>query len=115
MRLMLVALFCTGNRQAEAVNVTNNVSPSGTSAVIINGQNNPTLTLTRGVTYVFVLSGLSIHPFHIKTNLTTGTGGSNVFELRKGGDLDVMKATGGSPARFSKLAVTVNVRPRICF
>jgi uncharacterized protein YwbE len=76
MRLMLIALFCTGNRQAEALNVTNNVSPSGTSAFIINGQNNPTLTLTRGVTYVFVLSGLSIHPFHIKTNLTTGTGGN---------------------------------------
>lgn len=54
---------------------TNTVAANGTSSFNINASANPTLTLIRGVTYVFVLSGLSIHPFHIKTNLTTGTGG----------------------------------------
>jgi uncharacterized protein YwbE len=61
--------------KASAVNVTNQVSASGTTAFIINGASNPTLTLTRGVTYVFVLTGLSLHPFYIKTNLTTTSGG----------------------------------------
>jgi hypothetical protein len=59
-----------------AQNVTNNVSANGTSSFNINGQPNPTLTLTRGVTYVFVLSGLNgfpSHPFYIKTNLTIGS------------------------------------------
>jgi hypothetical protein len=73
----LVLLAMAGVRmEAAAQNVTNNVSASGTAAYIINGQSNPTLTLTRSVTYVFTLTGLSIHPFYIKTNLTTGTGGT---------------------------------------
>jgi len=42
------------------------VTPSGLSAYIINGQSNPTLTLQRGVTYVFSVSA-SFHPFYIKT------------------------------------------------
>jgi hypothetical protein len=46
---------------------------SGFSAYVINGMSNPTLTLTRGVTYVFNIEA-SGHPFFIKTSFTTGTG-----------------------------------------
>lgn len=74
-RLSVLALCCASTRPTQALDVTNTVSPNGLTAFIINGQNNPTLTLTRGTTYVFVLSGLSIHPIWIKTNLTTGSGG----------------------------------------
>ena len=73
--LVLVVACCTWYDLAPAANATNQVSASGTTAYIINGANNPTLTLTRGVTYVFVLTGLSIHPFYIKTNQTTTSGG----------------------------------------
>ena len=59
--------------ELRATSVTENVSANGTSSFNINGGANPTLTLTRGVTYVFVLTGLSIHPFYIKTNLSIGS------------------------------------------
>jgi hypothetical protein len=52
---------------------TFNVTASGSSAYIINGQSNPTLTLTEGQTYTFNVSA-SGHPFWIKTTQTTGTG-----------------------------------------
>ncbi len=43
------------------------------SAYSINGVNNPTLTLTRGLTYQFNISAIG-HPFWIKTAATIGTG-----------------------------------------
>ena len=49
------------------------VSSVGQSAYSINGTNNPTLTLMRGMTYLFNLNA-SGHPFWIKTVSTTGTG-----------------------------------------
>jgi hypothetical protein len=52
---------------------TNTVSNVGFSAYSINGTNNPTLTLTRGVTYRFNVNA-SGHPFWIKTAATTGIG-----------------------------------------
>lgn len=55
---------------AENAPSTNSVTALGLSAYVINGQQNPTLTLQRGVTYVFQLNA-SFHPFDIKTNLTT--------------------------------------------
>ncbi len=67
--LFLIVLFGAFTWSAAAV------SPNGTPSFIINAQNHPTLTLTRGVTYVFVLSGTSIRPFWIKTDLTIGSGG----------------------------------------
>ena len=57
-RMTLAIVVYLASLMASAVNVTNQVSASGTTAYIINGANNPTLTLTRGVTYVFVLTGL---------------------------------------------------------
>lgn len=53
-------------------NVTYNVTNSGASAYVIDGNNNPTLTLVRGYTYYFVVSAPG-HPFWIKTAQTTGT------------------------------------------
>jgi hypothetical protein len=49
------------------------VSNVGASAYNIQGTNNPTLTLVRGVTYLFSVNA-SGHPFWIKTARSTGTG-----------------------------------------
>ena len=53
--------------------VTFNVTNSGASAYLIDGQSNPTLNLERGKTYVFNINAPG-HPFWIKTAQTTGTG-----------------------------------------
>jgi hypothetical protein len=45
----------------------------GMTAYAINGNNNPTLTLQRGLTYTFSVNSPG-HPFDIKTNSTTGSG-----------------------------------------
>ncbi|HMP81697.1 MAG TPA: Ig-like domain-containing protein [Verrucomicrobiota bacterium] len=53
---------------------TFNVGAIGQTSYSIGGQSDPTLTLTRGVTYTFNISA-SGHPFYIKTvNNSTGTG-----------------------------------------
>jgi uncharacterized caspase-like protein len=49
-----------------------NVGNNGSTDYIINGGNDPTLTLTRGRTYTFAIAA-SGHPFWIKTNGVTGT------------------------------------------
>ena len=51
--------------------VTYNVTNSGTSAYVILGENNPNITLARGITYYFDINA-SEHPFWIKTAQTTG-------------------------------------------
>ncbi|MCQ4163732.1 hypothetical protein [Tahibacter harae] len=51
------------------------VSAGSFSAWTIDGQANPPLTLERGRTYVFDLTGVSaVHPFNINTSNTTGNG-----------------------------------------
>jgi len=52
------------------------VTASGLTAYVIDGANNPTLTLQRGVTYVFNLSNTGIHPFWIKSSLGSGAAGA---------------------------------------
>ena len=52
---------------------TFNVTNNGLSAYIINGQSNPTLSLTEGETYTFNINAIN-HPFWIKTVSSTGTG-----------------------------------------
>jgi plastocyanin len=47
------------------------VTNSGASAYIINGQSNPTLTVTEGQTYTFNIAATG-HPFWIKTAPVTG-------------------------------------------
>jgi hypothetical protein len=49
------------------------VSNAGAGAYVINGQSNPTLTLTEGQTYIFNVDA-SGHPFWIKTISSLGTG-----------------------------------------
>jgi hypothetical protein len=48
---------------------------NGLSDYIINGQLDPPFTFQRGVTYVFQLSNVSIHPFWIKSALGIGSTG----------------------------------------
>ncbi len=53
--------------------VTNAVTPSGFTAYVFNNVAlNPTLTLYRGVTYVFAMNALG-HPFYIKTSISGST------------------------------------------
>jgi hypothetical protein len=66
----LSATVGSGSGLAETTNAVSNV---GTMAYRINGTNNPTLTLMRGVTYLFNVNA-SGHPFWIKTVAVTGTG-----------------------------------------
>ena len=61
------------NPLLSAQTVQYDVTNSGSSAYVINSQNNLTLVLTRGSRYVFNISA-SGHPFWIKTARTTGTG-----------------------------------------
>jgi plastocyanin len=66
--IMVVAFFCTIAASAADFVVGN----SGATDYVINGANDPTLTLVRGQTYTFSLNA-SGHPFWIKTNAMTGT------------------------------------------
>ena len=63
----------TPSLSATATSIQYTVTNSGTGAYVINGQNNPTITLIRGSSYTFNISA-SGHPFWIKTAATTGTG-----------------------------------------
>lgn len=69
------------------------VSAGSFSAWTVDGQSNPSLTLERGRTYIFDLSGVSaVHPFNINTTNTTGNGARyNVGVTNNGasGDTDI--------------------------
>jgi hypothetical protein len=71
--LKLLALLCLAPA-ASAPAQNFNVGSSGLSAYVINGADNPTLVLERGVTYIFDVNALG-HPFYLKTVAnSTGTG-----------------------------------------
>jgi hypothetical protein len=55
---------------------TNNVTNGDLVNYTINGQADPSFTFQRGVTYVFQLSGVSFHPFWIKSSLGLGSSGA---------------------------------------
>lgn len=55
---------------------TNSVTAGNGISYTINSQPNPPFTFQRGVTYVFLLSGISIHPFWIKSFLGIGNTGA---------------------------------------
>ena len=69
---------------ADSESVDYAVSNNGASNYIIDGENNPTLTLIRGSTYDFNLS-VSGHPFYIKTAAVTGTGSTYDFGVENNG------------------------------
>jgi hypothetical protein len=74
--IAIVALALGGNVSRNATpegGQTFTVTPNGTSHYIIDGVNDPTLTLERGSTYTFNVSAGG-HPFWIKTVQSTGTG-----------------------------------------
>ncbi len=54
---------------------TNSVTGGNNINYTINGQSDPPFTFQRGVTYVFVLSGVTFHPFWIKSALGFGSVG----------------------------------------
>ena len=70
--VLTVAIVSTFCRVGTAAAADFSVGSSGQGAYVINGQNNPTLTLTRGRSYTFEVVALG-HPFWIKTVQETGT------------------------------------------
>ena len=64
--------FQVSQNAKETVNYR--VRNAGVGAYVIDFQNNPTLTLARGNTYVFNLTLSGVYPFWIKTAPTTGLG-----------------------------------------
>ena len=75
--ILLVILFSTlPVVQAQ----TNSVTGGNAIDFTINGLGDPSFILQRGVTYVFVLSGVSFHPFWIKSALGGSfSGGAGAF------------------------------------
>jgi hypothetical protein len=70
MLLLIVPGLCAFDADAQ---ITNSVGVSGfTYTFSTVGGGNPTLTLYRGVTYVFNITAIG-HPFFIKTNISGGT------------------------------------------
>lgn len=67
--------FVIEEKAQESTSTTYTVTNSGSSAYVIDGQNNPLLQLVRGQTYVFDIDA-SGHPFWIKDQAVTGTGGA---------------------------------------
>ena len=59
-----------------ALGQTNNVTGGNNIDYFINGQNDPSFTLQRGVMYVFQLSNVQLHPFWIKSSLGFGSTGA---------------------------------------
>lgn len=68
---MFVAGICAVVLQSDA-QISNNVTTSGFAYVFSSAAGtDPTLTLYRGVTYVFAISAIG-HPFYVKTNVSAG-------------------------------------------
>jgi len=58
------------------------VTNSGSGAYVINGANNPTISLIRGSTYTFIINAASPapgHPFWIKSVSSIGTAPGNIY------------------------------------
>ena len=76
--LVLAALFI--NPSVIPAQQTNSVTGGDLVNYTINGQPDPPFTFQRGVTYVFLLSNVAIHPFWIKSVLGGPfSGGTGAF------------------------------------
>lgn len=72
-KITLFALGAIGLAMAARAQVTNTVANSGFAYTFSSTSGvNPTLTLYRGVTYIFNNTVVGLHPLYIKTNLTAG-------------------------------------------
>lgn len=70
--------------------ITFNVVNSGSGAYLINGQSNPTISLTKGITYTFNINAPG-HPFLIKTVKSTGTADTyNIGVINNGIDNGIL-------------------------
>ncbi|WP_257388304.1 hypothetical protein [Tahibacter caeni] len=93
--LAVLALFLpfAASAAPKGATTTFAVGAGGFSAWTIDSQSNPPLTLERGRTYVFDLTGVAgVHPFNINTTNTTGSGARyNVGVTNNGatGDTDI--------------------------
>jgi hypothetical protein len=65
--LLSVFAFAALSFSASAADFTVSNTSSIQFNYTINGKTSPTLTLTRGVTYTFAVSSVSVHPFEIAT------------------------------------------------
>jgi len=74
-RLLPVLPFVSFLMPRPATAQTNAVTGGNGDNYTINGASAPTLTLQRGVLYVFTLSGIGGHPFWIKSSLGSGSTG----------------------------------------
>ena len=73
------ALSLIAGVESAALAATNfNVTAPGMSSYVINGANDPTLTLTRGQTYTFTVLA-SDHPFWITTAMGAAEAETNAF------------------------------------
>ena len=71
--LVLVGLLASA---AASTAQTFNVTGGNNINYTVDGQGDPSLTLERGVTYVFQLSNVSFHPFWIKSSSGIGSSGA---------------------------------------
>ena len=79
MTLILAVLGLLGIfQQTAAAATTFDVSNNGFSAYVIDGADNPSLTLTRGQTYIFTVNAPG-HPFWITTARGAGDSEANAF------------------------------------
>lgn len=92
----LLALGLTTTAAAGSPTLTNfNVTNNGASNWVIDGLNNPSLTLVRGQNYQFVLQNVpSMHPFYINVVNTTGAANQYSNGVANNG------ATGNSTVQF---------------
>ncbi len=78
-KYLLITVLVTGIPSMHAQQ-TNSVTGGDFSNYTINTLPDPPFTLNRGTTYVFVLSGIGIHPFWIRSALAGNFAGSaNAF------------------------------------
>jgi len=90
LRILFFVGFCIGLHGLTALHAqtTNNVTSGDLVNYTINGLPDPAFTFQRGVTYVFQLSNVGIHPFWIKSvlggNFSGATGAFSTGVINNG-------------------------------
>ena len=85
---VVCSILCAVSIPDMRAQTTNSLTAGNAIDYTINGAGDPGFTLQRGVTYVFQLSNLAIHPFWIKSvlggNFSGGTGAFNTGVINNG-------------------------------